>query len=178
MAGTIWQHQSKEVGTTVEQLNKRKQLTAHGSRNEVKFKMTIELTKSPNLRMTKGQLAMLGMKASIEGVGMSECVTRSVEAYKPTSRIRICVECKQNMFQGTANWEFPLQLVELKHTLVITNVPIMQCECGLVSHNLDVEISVDELVDQLVLDALRYQKEVPKRISIEELFKEKYLGRK
>ncbi|HZK53970.1 MAG TPA: hypothetical protein VFC84_07250 [Desulfosporosinus sp.] len=113
---------------------------------------------------------MLKMKASIEGVGMSECVTRSVEAYKPRPRVRICVECKQNMFPGTTDWEFPLQLVERKHTLVITNVPIMQCKCGLVSHNLDVEISVDELVDQLALDALRYQKELPKRISIQELF--------
>ena len=135
-------------------------------------------TESPNFRMTKGELAMLGMKASIEGVGMSECVRRSVEAYKPTPRMEICVECNQHMFPDTTDWEFPLELVERKHTLVITDVPFMRCECGEVAHNLDVKINVDELVDQLALDALRYQKEVPERTSIEELFKEEYFGDK
>jgi len=49
---------------------------------------SIKRTKSPNFRMTIGELAMLEMKASIEGVGMSECVRRSVEAYYPTPRRR------------------------------------------------------------------------------------------
>ena len=136
------------------------------------MKMMMKATESPNFHMTKGELAMLCMKASIEGVSMSECVRRSVEAYKPTPRPEICVECNCGMFPGTTDWEFPLELVERKHTLVITDVPVMRCECGEVSHNLDVEISVDELVDQLALNALRYQKEVPERMSIEELFKE------
>jgi len=121
---------------------------------------------------------MIQMKASIEGVGKSEVIRRAVEAYKPTPQTEICGNCSQVMSPSTTNWEFPLELVDRKHTLVITDVPVMKCNCGEVSHSLDFEISVDELVDQLAKDALRYQKEVPERMSIEELLREEYLGNK
>lgn len=84
--------------------------------------------------------------------------------------LETCVECQQTMSPDTINWEFPLELPDRKHTLVITDVPVMRCACGEVSYNLDVEISVDALIDQLVKDTLRYQKEIPEKMSIEELF--------
>lgn|GEM_PF-2960442 len=133
-------------------------------------------TESPNFRMTKGDVAMLMMKASVEGVSMSELVRRSVEAYEPTPRSEICVECNREMSYSTTDWELPLEIGDQKHIIVITHVPVMKCVCGEVSYSLDVEISVNEFVDQLVLDALRHQKNVPEIMTIEELFKGGYAG--
>ena len=135
-------------------------------------------TESAIFRMTKGEVAMLTMKAIIEGVTKTEFIKRAVEAYIPTPRTEICVECNRVMVFATTSWELPLDLSGRKHTLTITDVPIMKCDCGETSHNLDVEISVEELVDQLALDVLRYQKAIPERMTIEELFKEEYLGGK
>ncbi|MDR3584162.1 MAG: hypothetical protein P4L59_02420 [Desulfosporosinus sp.] len=106
-------------------------------------------------------------KSEIFGTSMPR---RSVESYAPSPRTEVCVECNRVMAPSTTEWELPLDLCGRKHTLVITDVPIMKCECGETTHNLDLEIRVEELVDQLALNALRYQKDVPARMSIEEFF--------
>jgi len=103
---------------------------------------------------------------------------QSVESYAPSQLTQICVGCNGVMLPSTEDWELVLDLCGRKHTLVITDVPIMKCECGETTHNLDLGIRVDELVDRLALDALRYQKNVAKRMSIEELFKKEYIGPK
>lgn len=58
------------------------------------------------------------------------------------------------MAPSTADWDQPLDLYGRKHTHIITDVPAMWCECGEITHNLDLLIRVEELVDRLVLDAL------------------------
>jgi len=84
-----------------------------------------------------------------------------------------CVDCNRPMTAGTGNWELTLDIWGQEHTLVITDVPVTKCECGEEFHDLDLEIRVDEMVDRLVTDSLRYQKDVPDRMSIEELLKVK-----
>ena len=83
----------------------------------------------------------------------------------------VCVECNRAMLTSTTDWDLPLDLYGRKNTLVITDVPAMKCQCGEWTHNLDLLIRVEELSDRLILEAIRYQKDVPERLSIEELFK-------
>jgi hypothetical protein len=135
-------------------------------------------SESPSYRMTKGELAMIELEASIEGVSASELVRRAVAAYKPTPRAEVCVECNKTMVPGTTEWELPLEVGDKKRMITIINVPVMKChECGDMSHGLDIEISVDKLIDQLIVDALKHHKEIPDKMSIEELFEENYLGK-
>lgn len=135
-------------------------------------------TETPNFRMTKGELAMLGMKASIEGVGKSELIRRAMEAYQPTPEPESCVECGMTMTPSKCQKEIPLDIMGNEKVLTITDIPAMRCECGNVTYDLDVGCDIEELVDIMVKDALRYNKEIPQRMTIEELFGEEYLGAK
>ncbi|GEM_PF-4209913 len=72
---------------------------------------------------------------------------RSVESYAPSQLTQICVECNGALVASKADWDLVLDIWGREHTLVITDVPIMKCECGVDTHSLDLEIRVDELVD-------------------------------
>jgi hypothetical protein len=134
-------------------------------------------TEMPNFRMTKGELAMLTMKASIEGVSMSELVRRAVEIYQTTPQPETCIDCGKPMFPYEHEKKIPLEIYDKEQTLVITGVPAMKCECGEITYDLDTACDIEELVDILVRDALRYNKVIPKSMTIVELFREEHLGK-
>lgn len=135
-------------------------------------------TEMPNFRMSKGESALLQMKASIEGISMSELVRRAVEAYRPIPKPETCIECGKTMVLSEYEKEIAIELDGEERTVVISGVPAMKCDCGEMIYDLDVACNIEELVDRLVNDALRYNKDIPHRISVEELFGEDYLGAK
>lgn len=135
-------------------------------------------TEMPDFRMSKGEKALLQMKASIEGVSMSELVRRAVGVYRPTPQPETCIECGKPMVPSEYEKEIIIGLDGQEQTIVITGVPGMKCECGALNYDLDVACDIEELVDILAKDALRYNKKLPQKMTIEELFGEGYLGAK
>jgi len=136
-------------------------------------------TVSPTYLMRKGEYAMLVMKAGIAGVGISELIRLAVNKYSPYQKINTCHKCHKKMSSGRGRALYVLNIAGKQQEFILTHIPVQTCECSSSEQTISLaeRSNIKELIDLMVLDALKYQKEIPTKMSIEALFGEDYLGK-
>jgi hypothetical protein len=137
--------------------------------------------KTIRVRMTEGELLLLQTKAAREERGISAVIRQAVAEYEPMMpKPDVCLSCDEDE-NGVErepvptepiwyNDERTLDVAGVEHTITITGIPAQKCpQCGTVTYDLDFMCQLREAELRMVNHFMRYKKEWPTSISIEEL---------
>ncbi|KLU62308.1 hypothetical protein CEB3_c13520 [Peptococcaceae bacterium CEB3] len=131
--------------------------------------------------MTEGELLLLHTKAAREERGISAVIRQAVAEYQPmTPEPEHCMQCDEDengierepelMVPIWHDDERTLDVNGVKHTITITGIPAQKCpRCGDVTFSLDLMCEIEKAELRMVNHFMRYNKEWPEKISIEEL---------
>lgn len=138
--------------------------------------------KTVRVRMSEGELLLLQAKAAREERGISALIRQAVTEYEPMMpKPGYCMSCDEDeagnerepvlMEPIMYDNERTLDVAGVKHTITITGIPAQKCpRCGEVYFgSLDFMAELERAELRMVNHFMRYNKEWPEKISIEEL---------
>lgn len=137
--------------------------------------------KTVRVRMSEGELLLLQAKAAREERGISALIRQAVAEYEPMMpKPGYCMSCDEDEDGNEREpvlmepiWyddERTLEVAGVEHTITITGIPAQKCpRCGEVYFSLDFMAELEKAETRMVNHFMRYKKEWPEKISIEEL---------
>ena len=137
--------------------------------------------KTVKVRMTEGEFLLLQVKAAREERGISDVIRQAIAEYEPRlPKPGYCMSCDEDE-NGVERepvlmdpiWyedERTLDVAGTEHTITITGIPAQKCpRCGDVYTNLELGCQLEKAETRIVKHFMRYNKEWPTKISMEEL---------
>jgi len=131
--------------------------------------------KTVRARMTEGEEFMLKVKAAREGRGVSAVIRQAVMEYEPMlPKPDLCPECPDGeevpMKPIWYEDERTLDATGVEHVITYTGIPAQKCpKCGEVVFDFELMAEIEKAEGKMVNHFLRYNKDWPDKISLEEL---------